>query len=50
MHGLYQKNSELWLADITNKFDYLMGFKFFEIGACDFKRVSCQNYDTWKDG
>jgi len=26
-----------------------MGFKFLEIVACDFNRISCQNYDAWKD-
>jgi hypothetical protein len=45
MHGLYQKNAELWLTVISNKFSCLMGFKFFEIGACVFNKVSCQNYD-----
>jgi len=49
MHGLYQKNAELWLPTIENKFNYLMGFKFFEIGVCDFNKVSCQDYDAWKD-
>jgi len=49
MHGLYQKNEELCLAVIANKFNCLMGFKFFEIEACDFNIVSCQNYDVWKD-
>ena len=49
MHGLYQKNAELWLTVITNKFNCLMGFKFLAIGACGFNRVSCQKYDAWKD-
>lgn len=49
MHGLYQKNAELWLAVIANKVNYLMNFKFLAIGACDFNRVSCQDYDAWKD-
>lgn len=46
MHGLYQKNAELCLAVIANKFNCLMGIKFFEIETCDFNRVSCQNYDA----
>ena len=49
MHRLYQKNRKLWSTVITNKFNRLSGFKFFEIGACDFNRVSCQDYDAWKD-
>jgi hypothetical protein len=49
MHGLYQKNAELCLIVIINNFKHLMGFKFLEIGACDFNRVSCQNYDAWRD-
>ncbi len=49
MHELYQENAELWLTVIGNKFNYLMGFKFLEIGACDFNRVSCQNCDAWRD-
>jgi hypothetical protein len=31
------------------KISCLMGFKFFEIGACDFNRDSRQNYDAWKN-
>lgn len=46
MHGLYQKNAELCLAVIKNKFNCLVGIKLFEIETYDFNRVSCQNYDA----
>ena len=49
MHGLYQKNAELWLTVISNKFSCLMNFKFLAKGVCNFNRVDCQNYDAWKD-
>ena len=49
MHGLYQKKAELCLTVIINKFNCLMGFKFLEIGECDFNRASCQTCDDWKD-
>ena len=50
MHELYQDNAELWLAVIIYKFNYLIGFKFLEIGAYDFNRVGCQNYGDWRGG
>jgi hypothetical protein len=48
MHELYQENMELWLAAIINKFNYLVGSKFLEIGLYDFNRAGCQNYGAWR--